>query len=82
MEEAKFKELYKKFLGPREPVAQQNSVIQAVKNDLPGWELAPESKKYSHYFGAQLISVKLQPKNGGQAKLADYKNGKIEIVQG
>ncbi|NPC56923.1 hypothetical protein [Caenimonas soli] len=66
-------ELKKKFLGKRTFVRGAN--LRQPPADGTVVVDAPKKKK-------GVVTVRIEPKTGGAAKVADFRNGKITIVQG
>jgi hypothetical protein len=83
MDNDELERLKKKFLGTNnEDSRVVKDLKTAIATDLPGWKISDESIDELNYSGNELRVVKVQPKNGGPSKVADYRNGKIQIVQG
>ena len=83
MDDAEYERLKKKFLGTtNEDSRVVKDLKTAIATDLPGWKITDDCVDELNYSGNEIRTVKVQPKNGGPAKVADYRNGKIEIVQG
>lgn len=83
MNNHKLEALKKKFLDTnREDSSFIKDVKTAIETDLPGWKITDDYISELNYSGNKTLTIKVEPKNGGPSKVADYKNGKIEIVQG
>lgn len=83
MDNNELERLKKKFLGTNnEDSRVVKDLKSALASDLLGWKITDDCIDELNYSGNEIRTVKVQPKTGGPAKVADYKNGKIEIVQG
>lgn len=77
MDSIEYERLREKFLGPK-----NKDLKTAIASDLPGWKLTEDGTEEVYDSNTQTRTVKVEPQSGGPAKIADYKNGRIEIVQG
>lgn len=83
MDNDELERLKKKFLGTNNEDSRiVKDLKTAIATDLPGWKISEERIDELNYSGNELRVVRVQPKNGGPSKVADYRNGKIQIVQG